>query len=669
MCAIITVTGTGDTIAADGFVTLREAITAANTNVASGDANAGDPGLDTIHFNIAGVPGNIYTIQPQSGLPAITEAVNIDGYSQLGAHPNTAAVGSNAFLAIELDGTNTGFQAGLTLNGSGSTVQGLIVNRFSNEGILVIGGGGNTIRGNFIGTDASGKLDRGNGAAGVSLLVGNNTVGGTAPADRNLISGNEFAGLLLFNFSASGNVVQGNLIGTDDTGAAGLGNNGAGVRVMNTVGALFGGTAAGAGNIIAFNAGAGIQVGGSGLAGHAFLGNSIHSNGGLGIDLDNNGPTLNDPLDADTGANGRQNFPVLGQASTGAAGTSITGTLNSAANGSYRIEFFANAAADSSGFGEGQTFLGFVNVTTNTAGDATFTFNTPSAVPLGTLISATATSAAGSTSEFSQLVTCIPTPGTAKLSAGTLGVSGTWQNDTIIIEPNPNNAAQIRVLVNGKLVATIGKANVQEIVAYGLDGNDTIAVSTALSKPAELHGNSGNDILYGGSGSDRLFGEPGQDYLNGQAGWDVLDGGWGNDRLEGQNGTDTLLGGAGNDTLLGQAGRDILIGGPGADILNGGADDDILIGGTTDHDYNSAALLALLAEWITAGPLSTRVANLKSGGGQNGGAILMPGGTVHSDGAVDVLTSDLGYDWFLRSLADGDHVTDLAAGKDWLDTN
>src|SRR5262245_24506341 len=111
--AIITVTSTDDSIVVDGFVTLREAITAANTNSPFGDASAGDPGLDTIRFNIAGAPGTVHTIQPMGALPIITDALTIDGYSQLGAVANTSVNGNNAFLAIELDGTNAGFQAGL----------------------------------------------------------------------------------------------------------------------------------------------------------------------------------------------------------------------------------------------------------------------------------------------------------------------------------------------------------------------------------------------------------------------------------------------------------------------------------------------------------------------------------------------------------------------------
>ena len=102
----ITVTGTGDTIAVDGVVTLREAITAANTNAPSGDAPAGDPGMDVINFNIAG--GGVQTISPTSALPTITEPITINGYTQPGASANTLAVGSDAVLLIELSGANAG---------------------------------------------------------------------------------------------------------------------------------------------------------------------------------------------------------------------------------------------------------------------------------------------------------------------------------------------------------------------------------------------------------------------------------------------------------------------------------------------------------------------------------------------------------------------------------
>src|SRR5207248_8003433 len=84
----ITVTGIGDAIAVDGVVTLREAITAANTNQPSGDAPAGDPGLDTIQFDIPG--SGVQTIALTSPLPLITEPITINGYTQRPCASNPA---------------------------------------------------------------------------------------------------------------------------------------------------------------------------------------------------------------------------------------------------------------------------------------------------------------------------------------------------------------------------------------------------------------------------------------------------------------------------------------------------------------------------------------------------------------------------------------------------
>src|SRR5262249_21341419 len=155
----------------------------------------------------------------------------------------------------------------------------------------------------------------------------------------------------------SGNRIQGNFLGTDATGTQPLGNTGAGVRVFSGTGNTVGGTAPGAGNRIAFNTGAGVLIAGNAGPGNAVLGNASFANGGSGIDLKNDGVTANDPLDADSGPNGLQNFPVLTAAVTGATGTTITGTLQSTPDTAFRVELFAGDAADPSGFGEGQSYL------------------------------------------------------------------------------------------------------------------------------------------------------------------------------------------------------------------------------------------------------------------------------------------------------------------------
>src|SRR5581483_125225 len=78
--------------------------------------------------------------------------------------------------------------------------------------------------------------------------------------------------------------------------------------------------------------------------------------------------TQNSPGGPNTGPNALQNYPVLSSAETGASGTTIQGTLNSDANTPFRIEFFANPTADPSGYGQGQTYLGFAMVATDDSG-------------------------------------------------------------------------------------------------------------------------------------------------------------------------------------------------------------------------------------------------------------------------------------------------------------
>ena len=117
--------------------------------------------------------------------------------------------------------------------------------------------------------------------------------------------------------------------------------------------------------------------------------------------------TPNDAGDGDAGANNLQNFPVLTSATSGS--TTIEGTLNSASNTQFRLEFFANTACDPSGFGEGETFLGSTDVTTDGSGNASFTVTFPATVPVGQFITSTATDPDNNTSEFSQCIDVVET--------------------------------------------------------------------------------------------------------------------------------------------------------------------------------------------------------------------------------------------------------------------
>jgi len=379
--------------------TLREAIDAAN-------ANNNPTEKDLIKFNIPG-PG-VHTISPAEVLPFITEPVIIDGYSQPNSLANSLAKGTNATLLIELDGSSAD-DDGLTIQAKNCVVKGLVINNFASGIIVKEGSSATKIEGNFIGTDPSGTVAKGNEFQGVNLFFHskNTTVGGTLPAKRNLISGNDRRGVNIF--VSTGNKVLGNLIGTQKDGITALGNGESGIDAFNSSNNFVGNGSSAGSNTIAFNGtvseDAGVEIGTAmdepnKSNGNRILRNSIFSNEGLGIDLGRDGRTLNDPGDADVGANRLQNFPVISSAKTVSGTTTIKGTLDSIPVDDlrYTIEFFSNPSSGD----EGKTFIGKKIVSTNGSGHASFTFSPAKAVSVGETITATATrNSTGDTSEFS----------------------------------------------------------------------------------------------------------------------------------------------------------------------------------------------------------------------------------------------------------------------------
>ena len=427
--ATYTVTSTADTSAAG---TLRWAITQAN----------GTAGADTIVFAIG---SGAQTIALSSALPTIAERVTIDGWTQTGFAGTPL---------IRIDGNGVAGASGLVLNGTSdfSIIRGLVITRFAVDGIQILSGGNSiTIAGNWIGTTGTGSTGVGNSDDGINLAGSSAIIGGTGVNDRNVITNNADEGITIVGSGVTGHLIQGNYIGVDPDGSTGNGNTDVGITIItgsgNTIGGTtaaarnvisknfegieintsnnivqgnyigtdvtgtlnrgnrvgdgvqvqgsstnnaIGGSTTGAGNLIAYNAGAGVSVVNG--SGDAILGNSIYSNTGLGIDLGALGVTANDAGDGDTGANNLQNFPVLSSAQVvSSTQIQVAGTLGSTGSSYYRIEFFSSTAQDGTGYGEGQTYLGFVNVTTNASGTASFNTTLTATVSAGSYISATAT--------------------------------------------------------------------------------------------------------------------------------------------------------------------------------------------------------------------------------------------------------------------------------------
>ena len=447
------------------------------------DANAA-MGLDTITFNIPGA--GIHTISPASDLPIVSDPVLIDGYTQTGTSQNTDPIGTNAVILIEIDGGGT-LSVGINVTGAGangSTVQGLAIGGFS-TGVLVRGGAENcVVRGNFLGTDATGMLARPD-HSGIDIGSDNNHVGGTSPGDRNLVSGNTagtFSGALLLDGSANNSTVQGNLVGTDATGLHALPNLGglAVYGIGNTIGgtapgaanvisgnnlygmwvegsavvqgnrigvaadglsplgnatdgiaihssndSTIGGILPGEGNVVAYNGAFGVDTGG---INNSVRGNSIHDNGSLGLNLytGSSAPKANDPGDVDDGSNHLQNFPILQSVTTGGS-THIVGKLDTTASTTYQLDFYANPACSSfpREFVEGETYLGSSQVTTDGSGHAAIDVTLPVATESGARITSTATDPNGNTSELSQRIVFSMTSSVSGPASGGTGIAVT----------------------------------------------------------------------------------------------------------------------------------------------------------------------------------------------------------------------------------------------------
>ncbi len=518
------------------------------------------------------------------------------------------------------------------------------------------------IQGNYVGTDKTGNVPMGNLSSGFGIHIENSSnvqIGGASAGAANVIGGRGIG--IGIERNSSNNVIQGNSIGVGADGVTAV-PNGSGIHLFGgTSNNTIGGTAAGAGNIIANNS-VGVVLSQYYLApittGNAILGNRIYNNtapgfngAARGIDLNRtplgqgiDGPNPNDPLDADVGNNNLQNYPVLSGVINGANSATVQGTLNSTPNSTFRVEFFSNSTVDPSGYGEGEHYLGFTNVTTDANGNASFSTTLATGSIAGKYISSTATDSANNTSEFSLSYQAPLNSAPTANSGGpytvvrggsvTLNASGssdpdqsnttlvyTWDldGDGIFGETGTGAVRGNEVGINpvfsaeGINLASTYPVKLKVTDAGGLTATSTTTVTTTItglvddplnpgSKMLVVGGSTGNDTIrisvedddHDNHDSDAQYvtvriNEHDESHLKIrgtfalQVSRIVVYAQAGNDDVKMDDDSTIpawLYGGDGDDRLKGGSGNDVLLGGAGNDLLSGDDGRDLLIGGT-----------------------------------------------------------------------------------------
>jgi len=219
-----------------------------------------------LRTTLSAFTAGVASIRPQSSLPIVTSPLVVDARTQPGW--TTAPL-------VELDGSSAGNSTGVALNAPNIRWAGFLVSRWSAHGVLVYAAAtSTTLQGNWIGLNAAGTAAATNTLSNITVL-GSALIGGSTSTDRNVISGSAMHGVLL---ESNGNQVKGNYIGTNATGTAAVPNV-AGVRIrIGASGNVIGGTAAGEGNVISGNSNNGIWLSESTTLGNVIQGNRIGTN-------------------------------------------------------------------------------------------------------------------------------------------------------------------------------------------------------------------------------------------------------------------------------------------------------------------------------------------------------------------------------------------------------
>ena len=292
-------------------------------------------------------------------------------------------------------------------DGVGDAAERNIISANPGDGVDIgVGSNNNVVAGNFIGTDVTGTKPLGNSRAGINVNYGSsfNRIGTDGLSVDNVSEANVIScngGQVDLGSGAppgQGNLIAGNFVGSDVNGNPIAGaTTGSGIDVEGGSNDQIGGSPTLA-NTIANNS-HGVAVSGA-STGVSIRANRIFDNGpGLGIDLGGDGVTLNNSHAGQPGPNNWQNFPVLSTAVADSA-TRVVGTLNSAPNTTFTLDFYANDPTVADWYGPGRYYLGSAIATTDASGNASFNVSGLALTTPGEWISATATDPGGNTSEF-----------------------------------------------------------------------------------------------------------------------------------------------------------------------------------------------------------------------------------------------------------------------------
>ncbi len=389
--------------ACDLDCSLREAITAANANAGVDAIHFALSGTGPF---VIGAVGSLPPIDDSVTIDGYTQAGSVPNSAEFGSNAviqielrNISGVGIGMALCAP----------DITVRGLAITGFGHSALHTASNGPLTCSNLGSNLRveGNFIGLQADGLTVRAN-LIGIVVSGATTQVGGSDLAQRNLIAGNSAFGVLFEGSSLSGSSALGNFIGTDRSGLLDRGNGDAGVRINAADDIAVG--AANARNFIAFNGRGSHVAGFSQRADLGFNNYFANDTLGIDLSNGSqpDGVTPNDADDADFGSNGLQNFPELSSVQRGANDIHIVGMLDvplTALATPYRIDIHASAQCDANGSGEGASLLGSAVVNLTQASGESFNLDiaTAQSLPVNSFITAVATGPSGS-SEFSRCV-------------------------------------------------------------------------------------------------------------------------------------------------------------------------------------------------------------------------------------------------------------------------